>query len=203
MRRLAALSLGVVAIFALMMGATLLMGHMQPPSERVERMHLTDCTPPCWNDITPRMSSRGDVETRVSSTFPDFKPLGSGNLPFLSWVQADLTIDDRSINVALDGGLIYSIGIGSPLASDQMPSLGEVLAVFGAPTCAVIDPTSRGATFSYENAAHQVILQVSVAQPSWFSPVMSMSVGVSNQAVCEKAAVLSWPEFRHAQHSFS
>jgi hypothetical protein len=203
MRRLARLALVLVTVCALMMGAALLIGQQHPTPERVERLHLTDCSPPCWNGITPRVSSRGEIETRVNSTFPDFRQLGSGNLPFLTWVFDDLAADDTSINVALDDGLVYSLSIGTGFPSEQMPNLGEMLTVFGAPTCIATDNRSGYSTLSYENAAHQIVLQFSVDQASLFAPVSSLSVGVSKTVTCQKLLALSWPDFRNLQHSFS
>src|SRR4051812_3134802 len=122
MNRFAVLSLFLVLVLSLLMSVALLIGRAQPPPERLSYLHLTDCDPPCWNGIIPRVSSRGDIEQRIAFTFPDYRALASANLPFLAWV-----LEDSAIDVAVDDGLVYSVGIGTRLPLTQMPRLGDVL----------------------------------------------------------------------------
>jgi len=203
MRRLIVGSLGMVILLALAMGTGVLIGQARPPSEQVERMHLTDCALPCWNEITPRASSLSDVQQRLASTFPDFKHLSSINLPFQTWTVDDLKPNNTSIEVTVDDGSIYSVSIETRDGNEQMPTLGDVLAILGAPLCVNLDAQSGGSTFVYENAAHQAMVQVSVAQPSLFSPVESIFVGGAKTFTCQDIQALSWPEFRASARSFS
>ena len=196
-------SLLLITIFLLAIGAVLLVGQQQPMPERVARLHLNDCALPCWNEITPRVSSLNDVERRITTTFPDFKHLSSVNLPFQSWRVDNLKPNDTSIEIAVDDGRVFSVNIGMDVVSDEMPTLGEVLAVFGIPLCVNVEAQSGNAIFTYESSADRVIVQVLSARPSLFSPVKSIYVGGSTPFTCQQVLALSWPEFRRAQRWFA
>lgn len=198
MRRLAAVSLALATIFVLLTGVSLLIGRAQPPPERVERLHLTDCDPPCWNGITSRVSSRGELEQRIAFTFPDYRALRSANLPFLTWVKAPLTID-----VAVDDGTVHTVGIESQIPMDEMPRLGDVLALFGSPTCIVVYERATSATLYYENAAHEVVFGYSIYQKSLRSLVNGITIGVSHNLTCQMHIGITWQAFRRSQRSFA
>ncbi len=199
MSRLLVFPLLLIPVFALAMGAFMLIGRMQPPSDAVQWLHLTDCTIPCWNSITPRASSRGQVEDRMNTTFPDFQQFPSPNLPFLDWTLRDTARHgSTTIEFGLDDGVVSSVVIGTNFVSDQMPRLGDVLSLFGAPTCVNNVRGSLKSLLSYENPAHHVILQFTVDQPSLFTRVVVMSVGASYNLTCQKLLAISWQEYRNS-----
>jgi hypothetical protein len=201
MRRLAAFSLVLVMILSLGMGAALLIGRRQPPSERVERLHLTDCTPPCWDGIMPKVSSLSQVQQRIAATFPSFKYLSSINLPFQTWTVNDLAPNNTSIDVAVDDGSVYSINIGTDFVSEQMPNMGEVLAIYGVPACVSVDAQSGSTMFTYGSPSDQAMVQVLMAQPSLYSPILSMFVAGTKPFTCPDIQSVSWLEFRASRYS--
>jgi hypothetical protein len=198
MRRLLTISLLLIPIFALMMVVALVIGRAQPPSERIERLHLTDCDPPCWNGITPKVSSRGELEQRLAITFPEYQAMGATSLPFQSWVMEKSTID-----VAVDDGVVHSVAIATQLPKKSMPRLGEVLAIFGAPTCIVVDKGGTSATLYYENEAHEVVLIVSIYQRSLMSLANNFAIGIFHNLICERHMGMTWQAFRRSQRSFA
>jgi hypothetical protein len=198
MRRLIVLSLVLVTVFALLMGGALLIGRAQPPSERIERLHLTDCDPPCWNGITARVSSRGEIEQRIAITFPEYQAMGVTSLPFQSWVM-----DSSTIDVAVDDGVVHSVALATQLPKKSMPRLGDVLAIFGAPTCIVVYKAATSATLYYENEAHEVILIVSIYQRSLMSLANNFSIGIFYNLTCESHIGMTWQAFRRSQRSFA
>ena len=137
MTRLAALSLLLAAIFSLMIGATMRIGHRQPIPERIQALHLADCSLPCWNGITPGKTSLKEAKARVDATFADFEGSSSeAGDKFLTWTE----VDDISrivsvVDITFENGLASTVSIGTDHRSDQMPTLGEVLAIFGSPSC--------------------------------------------------------------------
>ena len=121
-----------------------------------------------------------DVAARIDDTFPHFQHLSSSSLPFQTWQRVDRAAGGTSINIAVDDGRAFSVGIKTDDANQTMPSLGEMLVIFGSPTCVIRDEASDSLTWGYENRSHQTILQFTVSQPSLWKPISSMLVGVSN-----------------------
>ncbi|MBI1258480.1 MAG: hypothetical protein GC204_13515 [Chloroflexi bacterium] len=188
---------GAAVVLSVLIGAALVIGRSQPASQRVERLHLLDCAPPCWNEITPRVSSRGELEQQMAATFPDYRMLGmNSSLPFLIWTWNSISID-----VAIDDGIVNSLGMGSELALGYMPRLGEVLAVFGSPRCVKIGDMAVLTTFYYENAAHESIIQITTKLASVFEPIVSIDFGVYKLSGCPKDS-MSWQDFRRSQAAF-
>jgi hypothetical protein len=208
MRRLAAFSLGLVMLLSLGIGAALLIGRGQAMPARIERLHLTDCTLPCWNGITPGVSSASEAKTRIDALLPEFQgPATSatsdtGSSKSLIWTQyGDIDRVVRVVDVTLQNGRVESLSIGTDHTSEDMPRLSEVLAVFGSPTCATFDARTGLTSVFYAHSAHDDTLQFTVFPLSLATPVNNFVFGVAD-APCQSTSALSWHEFRKLQHLF-
>lgn len=128
-------------ILIILIGLALIVGHMQPPATAVTMLHLTDCTPPCWINITPRQTLQREVKTLFSKAYPNHEPFfiivgkaGGG-------VQMETYSTIDPIPASTD--IVSSILIGDMdksrnnviANSTLMPRIGDVLLLWGAPTC--------------------------------------------------------------------
>src|SRR5258708_32360947 len=69
MKRLIILSFVSCFVIILLIGGTVIMGHSQLPSPSIQRLHLTDCNMPCWNEITLGGPTSIEVVKRLNKTF--------------------------------------------------------------------------------------------------------------------------------------
>ncbi len=196
MSRLLILSLLLIPVFALAMGVVMLMGQMQPLPSGVQWLHLTDCSLPCWNGITPRVSSLGDAEDRIALAFPQFHQLSANSLPFQTWMLDD-GVTQANINMAVDDGVVATLGIGTGIPSRQMPRLGDVLALFGAPTCVSFMDGAGAYVLSYENPDPRFGVYFYIDEASLVTPIVTMSLGASGNRICPPPNV-SWTAFRRS-----
>lgn len=204
MGRLCALLLFLITIFALMMGVSMQIGQRQSQPARVQRLHLADCLLPCWNGIRPGVSSASAAKDRINAALPDFESLSSaGSSKFLIWTEyADIDRVVHVVNVTIQNSLVATIGIGTDHTSSEMPTLGEVLAVYGAPTCLEIDDVTDHSNWFYENSGHHFMLQFSVPTLSLASPVNNFVFGVADNATCQTTLALTWHDFRNMGDPF-
>jgi hypothetical protein len=194
MKLLGAILLLATALFSLTIWASGVVGQAQPTPKNVLRLHLTDCAPPCWANITPGVTSMSEVKARIATLFPDFNSVATDD-SFMAWRLAASKAYTTSINVTFRGGVAATISIGTGTPSDEMPSLGELGAIFGTPTCITVDERTGYASVLYESAASQALLKLSVYHFALSSPVHHMTFGDFDRSGCLRS--LSWLEFRN------
>ncbi len=130
--------------FSAFAGVAILIGRQQPLPEHLAMLHLTDCAPPCWIGIVPSVTAQGDVKAIFEKAFPNHRPyfIVPGNMGGVQF-QSQLTIEttplprDRVSQILiadLDSSGNY-IAADSPL----MPRLGDVLILWGFPTCMYVE----------------------------------------------------------------
>jgi len=153
MRTLLLALLVVWAWFAALIGGALLVGRGQPESPLIERLHLSDCALPCWIGILPGETPTGRAMQRFAETFyrpGSAAPQGSASgMASAIWVEMPLPVPDsmaESIPIQLEfvNGVTNWLMIQGRQYGyvDAMPSLGDVVRLFGAPSC--VNPQSPG-----------------------------------------------------------
>jgi hypothetical protein len=203
MKRLLSFVLGLTIITSLLMGVLLLLGRAEPIPQRIEWLHLTDCALPCWSGVTPGVSSLSDAVAHIDAALPDFdrQPIIDGR--FLFWVKrSDMNPILHRVEVEGENGTVVwmSIVMGQP--NDDMPTLSEMLALYGSPTCAIVDDQTGFGDMFYENGAPHFALQFTIFPFSLTTPVNSLVFGVPNNAGCLNNPTLSWQEFRRLKPEF-
>jgi hypothetical protein len=68
-RFLISLALLVLMLLTLLIGAAIVVGIQQPPSEWVSFLHLNDCELPCWIDIEPGKTTFAEARQRVMNAY--------------------------------------------------------------------------------------------------------------------------------------
>lgn len=61
--------LSFVLVFSLLIGLARQIGLNQTPTPILQHLHLTECSPPCWNGIMPGGTTGQEVVARLRSTF--------------------------------------------------------------------------------------------------------------------------------------
>jgi hypothetical protein len=145
MWRLLKLTSLLVLLLALTISIAVLIGRMQPPPERLAALHMTYCAPPCWIGIMPGTTTQGEVEALFGEAYPHHEPffIRLGDAGGGLQIQTYSTIE--SVPASTD--IVHSIFIadmdksGNNVMADSplMPHLGDVLALWGPPTCMFAD----------------------------------------------------------------
>ena len=203
MGRLITVSLLLITIFALVIGALLTITQAQTFPARVERLHLSECALPCWNGITPGASTPDEATDRINTSLPELSGRSANaDSQFLTWTETDdLNRIVSVVDVTFENGRVATIGIGTDHVSNEMPRLSEVLAVYGAPTCIEIDDVTDHSYWFYENADHHFMLQFSTLL-SLASPVNNFVFGDSGSETCQSILALPWQDFRYMEPAF-
>jgi hypothetical protein len=194
MKRLGAILLLLTAIFSLTIWASGVVGQARPMPDPVQRLHLTDCPMPCWASITPGITSLSEVKRQIPALFPDFDSVSTDDA-FMAWQRAASQSYTLSINITFKNGVVENMSIGTGFPTDDMPRLGELGAIFGAPTCVTIDERSGYASLLYESTSSQAMLKVSVFRLALNSPVHNLTFGDYDNFTCLRS--LSWLAFRN------
>ncbi len=209
MRAFITVPLFLTAILALAIGISMLVGHSEPSPERIARLHLADCALPCWDGITPGVSSFVVAIKHFKSKFPDFVEAAPA-FPFYSWEYNDVTQNDSYISFEIDNGtLAASVTIKTNYATTVtvLPSFGEMLAIFGTPSCIVSNQQTGKITLDYESSAHKSLMQFTAPQPLLSSSVTSIIYGTpivyggTSNFSCQQGT-MTWQAFRRAQPTF-
>lgn len=130
MIRLLRLTLIIFTILTVLIGGARAIGQTIPLSEHVARLHLTDCEPPCWADIMPGQTTLDEARERLLQRYP----------------AAEFFNDDNGIELHLHnfsmGTMVY-LGVTDNIVTDivirfsvdDMPTLQQVISVYGVPGC--------------------------------------------------------------------
>jgi hypothetical protein len=127
----------------------ILIGRGQPPPARIQLLHLSDCSPPCWIGITPRQTQDADASRSLSDVFgvPRMNADSMGGeyglfriLPLSDAVNSD---DIMPIQFQVNQGIVDEIRIpalfGNGVPEVEMPLLGDMVNLLGKPAC--VDPS--------------------------------------------------------------
>ena len=130
----------------LLIGVSLLLGRAQPLDWRVTTLHLTDCAIPCWIGIEAEQTTQEEAQALFRKAYPEHEPFlimpndGGG------WVQAQLDIQAftpaQVVPHIMISGDLDNTGRVVGGNSTFLPRLGDVLLLWGPPTCAFADASA-------------------------------------------------------------
>lgn len=196
MKRLLRLTVILAALIFVMVNAARLIGSTRPASKAIQYWHLTDCAPPCWAGITLNSTSMDEAVERVTHLFSDYKPT-QGEAFIRSWFKGDDLARISIIHLEFSGEFLSEIFLLSNSRDDSLPTLGEVVAKFGPPTCVFTFSSSR---LYFEDASGQVIVSIEANQLSLISPVYEIEIGGTHDNLnCQIPSSVPWRGFRSAE----
>lgn len=199
MKRLLTLCLSLIGTFSVIAVASISIGRGLPASKAVQYWHLTDCAPPCWAGITPNSTSQSEATDRMTRLFGDFRKDQLSD-HFQNWVK-DNELTDTSNMIALESGsdfLVTYVIMGGSIPAETSPTLGEVVAVFGAPICITVDESRGYSNLYYLDNSNQNIVEIGVWELSLTIPVRFLLIGSANRN-CQDYAAIPWRGFRSAE----
>jgi hypothetical protein len=125
-------------LFATLIGLAVVLGHGQPLDAKVRQLHLDHCMPPCWIGTIPGLTTEKEARTLFSAVYPERTPffIASNDQGGSLQVQAhlDAPAPSNQVPTILIGDLNNFSGVVA-LNSSLMPRLGDVLLLWGVPTC--------------------------------------------------------------------
>ena len=129
--------------FMVVISVALVIGQGQPLAENVVRLRLTDCAPPCWIGIRPGLTTEGRAQRLFSAMYPQQKPYVIQPDSVGGGLQMDTGLYAPSPSDLVGHVLIYDAdrktGVGV-VNSVLMPRLGDVMPLWGLPTCMYYEP---------------------------------------------------------------
>jgi len=141
MKRLLTLCLLLTVTLSVSAFASISIGRIQPALEAIRRWQMTDCAMPCLAGITPNLTTWDGAVDHMARWFSDYgvrEPDGRA----WRWAKRDEPVGRGNMI------LIGAAGSGSPVSSvhifgadrvETMPTLGELVALWGSPDCMTVD----------------------------------------------------------------
>jgi hypothetical protein len=129
-----------ILLLAILLGLLRFIGHVRPVAPEIHAWRLDECAKPCWMDITPGQSTLRQAYLQVAELLLTFgytlEPYRSGFPSFLRIKDGEGSVDqDAKIYVAGQTGVVSVIGIWRGRNDQMMPTFGDFVSLFGAPTC--------------------------------------------------------------------
>lgn len=191
MRQLIVFTLAVCLVCSLMIGLSVTIGHLQPPSDAIRLFHMNDCETPCLMGVVVEKTSF--AETR-----------GYWQAFALPGYRADLAVNTREqIQLYLtslagksdglmwtyfDKGIATSTSLIVPQRYRNIITLADLVAFYGGPTCAYDAAGGRSGyrIVNIVDRAKSSIVQVFLDYPFvWTSPVHILSISKYNEDPCK------------------
>ncbi len=150
MKLLLRVSLGLLLALAAAVAAALLLGRAQPTPGGITRLHLSDCTPPCWIGIVPGQTTIADAKAKMLAIYGGRSDLrirdtSGGPNGYISANTVENVIEGASFYLSVrlttstpvDGRseIVQAIAL-MPTRSDRSrytPTVEDILGTFGAP----------------------------------------------------------------------
>ena len=184
--------LGLIGLLSVLLGGcvllAILIGYRQPSPALIQRLHLTDCDPPCWIGILPGQTRDTDAYQRLGEVFG--APAGSAvvagdpviRLVYLPSIYAENPSNMLPVQLLVDRGMVDGISIpalNSVNSLDVMPALGDMVNLLGKPTCVdLYSAAARAWSFIYEIDSY--VVEVGILGGDhlrWSQPISYLSLG--------------------------
>lgn len=183
--------IGLWVAMVVFTGASMLVGRAQPPPDPVRQLRLDDCRAPCWIGIQPGRSSVIDAYRQLQAAFGllprrnAYAQLTSSQLVTLPLNSQD---EHNTILVELEivRGIPREIRIPARFGNDtylgKMPRLGDVMNLFGKPTCIMTWGVGiRGWSLIYDTADGVIEVGLKGARfLHWSQPIYYLSLRQPN-----------------------
>jgi hypothetical protein len=205
MRRLAFISAlsGVILIACIVFSIGF--GKRRPLAKSFYTYHLTECAPPCWMNIQPGSTNFDSARERIVSVFTseydirldevydNYRELRDGSSKSVITQSIILTLKtDDYLNIPIElmanpeNRIMEGISIASEADPSDvpLPTLGELIGVYGIPDCIqsyipyiIVDfydqngnPVLRVSTIDDRTALQQPVLSITLleANPDWY-----------------------------------
>ncbi len=156
-------ALGALAIF----GARLI-GQMQPPSDELAGLHLTDCALPCWLGITPGETSYEAAVQRISTAYPQVVP------PAQATTDMHFNVETPFGQILLSAdrrGVVHRMTIHT--FNLRGVTLGSVVSLLGAPTWRVGRPPT---VIYYGCETYLTVVAGRSADGGWQQPIAYIDI---------------------------
>lgn len=200
------LAFSLVLLFNLLIVFARVVGLSQPSSELLRDLRFTECSPPCWISILPGQTTFTEATDHIRTTFaiPHLHvrsandvayhairlPLPDGNAS-----QFDLLIQFQ-LESGMPEGVITEIewSFGAPSNSGNVPPvlLGDVVNMFGTPTCIVTSITASQGWYVLWDVPEGVIsVNALGGNLSWSKQIYSLTMrsypANYGQSACDNA----------------
>ena len=166
------------AAFALLIGAALALGHIQPPPQILERLHLAECALPCWLGIIPGQTTFEEAVRSLSAVYPGAVTVGSAA------GESTVTVEGSASLIARNG-VIDSLEFSGGLFLDGKVTLGDIAiaSLIGAPPCKIAERDMLGLLIYSAHESTAVVVGQHTPEKRWRNPVAYIAV-LTNLAVC-------------------
>ncbi len=189
MHRLLLWSGAFVGILGLAIGLVLFMGRTRPFSPQVQWWHLADCQLPCLAGITVGQTTLGEAEQRIGEVFGPVgfaeveRQPGDNGTYRLTWMREEGDPQPTMYHVQLTFAreLASSMALGTNAGTrETMPTLAEILILFGPPSCLSMDAGNPEVTLIFDHAWAQgslfVITDAGIGMTSHIDFIMATNV---------------------------
>jgi hypothetical protein len=200
MRRVFTSTLVLVFVLVVLVTLALIVGHSSPVSSRVTQLHLTDCQLPCWAKVRlGQKVEEVEQELRTYSANAGYQMQAYPEIRrvlFLMPIHVTDRVEKITVQLFFDPTYLSAISI-SCISSDKnkfsMPTLGEVMNLYGLPVCVMHTSDDIYLLFSSENTT----VRVKLATPSFElgRSVDTIDLLMPGNSRCESQRMYRWQGF--------